>query len=367
MRIFKLLALSTLLPLVIPVMAQEAQLQDLTVEQEPSVVDVRPQQPGSQMSLFVPLLSRETVKPLLIADDVADDPEYHALEQHASRGDCKYVDDFIDRNIDKSGVAGRLARSYAAATLTPEPAQDPGSQGCPYHDRKTALRVLIWLYETWAQPEAARKTSYMDEFILENVLGETWIEQLADAGVRPAMQDLVALHLMCPSRRTVSIGRFAFWDPRRAFWGWMLADPKSGSRNPHFNDLLRSYADSLSCKKIHGLAKLETACYWDAVEARLASGSSEPTLLSPEMRRLLQDMMSGTPRMDVITSSVLAYSEHVGGLRDPRVDEFLRSEMRKLIAAGCAATLSPAALEEIKQRAAERPSGTLDVLINAFK
>jgi hypothetical protein len=49
--------------------------------------------------------------------------------------------------------------------------------------------------------------------------------------------------------------------------------------------------------------------------------------------------------MGAIASSVLAYSEHVGGLRDPRVDEFLRSGMRKLIAAGCAATLSPAALE----------------------
>jgi hypothetical protein len=70
--------------------------------------------------------------------------------------------------------------------------------------------------------------------------------------------------------------------------------------------------------------------------------------------------------MELISNSVLEYSERVGGLRDPRVDSFLRAEMRKLIAAGCVATLSPATLEEVKRRAATGPSGSLDALINAF-
>src|SRR5262249_17877820 len=155
---------------------------------------------------------------------------------------------------------------------------------------------------------------------LEGALGAAWREALAEAGVRPAMQDLVALHLLCVRKD----------DQRQpiAFWEWILTDPQSNARFKYFDSFLDEYGRSPMCARLVGSAKPETACYWNAVEEKVASGSQR--LVSSRRMNEFRGNILGMPRINALTESMMKYSERIGRLDDPRNMVFFQSELRKL-------------------------------------
>jgi hypothetical protein len=84
---------------------------------------------------------------------------------------------------------------------------------------------------------------------LQSALGAAWREKLAEAGVRAAAQDLVALHLTCG----ISGGH-------RAFWDWMAEGSSEWARSG-LTELRTTAAKSLMCTQMAEPANLETACY----------------------------------------------------------------------------------------------------------
>jgi hypothetical protein len=293
---------------------------------------------------------------------IADDPQYQALskefDQRIAQGDCVWIDAFTDRHLDEDGAAGFLARIHAVDTLERSPDLHPSRLVCRYHDRKAALRLAIVYYEAAAAPIGNHRDPIWVTDPLAGALGETWTERLAEAGVRAAMQDLAALHLMCV-RKGSEQGSSPFWE-------WIVSDPKVGHGYGHeyLDPLLDYFAKSPRCSKISGRGNPEVACYWNAVELALAPGLDD-MILSFEMRKLLEEISQ--IRLTEVGDAVMAYGEQIGTLRGPRADAFYWLVVRKLIAAACAATLSPAVLEDVTQRAQRGPPSSLDELIAKFE
>jgi hypothetical protein len=177
------------------------------------------------------------------AQSMAETPDIKVLRQHAEIGDCGYLDQFTDNNIKKSGALGIAARIYALDALTKESAPPPSQRVCRYHDRRTALLVAVRLYEASAGSMAKSSDEVVVSIALSGALGNSWRDKLAHAGVRPAMQDLVALHLLCV-RKDNEQRAIPFWERKDGelrplpFWEWMLRDPQSGSRFEFFDRLL---------------------------------------------------------------------------------------------------------------------------------
>ena len=98
------------------------------------------------------------IAPNAYAQSAAEPPEIKALKaeffERAKRNDCKYLDDFTDRHVAETGAPGLMARVYALDAITKQSAAKTASHTCRYHDRKTALRVAIRLYEAMAERNA---------------------------------------------------------------------------------------------------------------------------------------------------------------------------------------------------------------------
>src|SRR5215813_11343093 len=283
------------------------------------------------------------------AQGVLDKPEIKALFQRAEQGDCAYLYKFTDDNIMKSGELGIAARIYAIDALTKESELPPSRRVCRYHDRRTALRVAIRMYEAAAESMAKPTDEVMVSIALEGALGNSWRDKLAHAGVRAAMQDLIALHLLCVRKES---------EQRPIpFWEWMLKDPKSGSRFGFFDGLLDTYGRSQSCTSLVGNPKPEIACYWNAVEEKVASGAP---VISLEIRKLQQDLL-GMPRGFALMNAMIKDGEPLPSITS------IHSALRKLIAEACAQTLSPETQDEISKRVSTRPLSSVDTLIAGFK
>src|SRR5262249_5808642 len=229
---------------------------------------------------------------------------------------------------------------------------------CLYHDRKTALRAAIRVYEAMAEGNANVTLEVMVTMALEGALGETgWREALAEAGVRPAMQDLVVLHLQCVRKDDQQ--------QRTAFWEWMLADPKSNARFQFFDSTLDRYGRSPWCASLVGRANPETACYCNAVQEKVAS-SSQRLVISLRMRDLNIELLGFPPR-NALTESIIKYSEQTCRVDAPRNMLLFQSELRKMSAAACTQTLPSEARERIRNRSRTAPARSVDALFAAFK
>jgi hypothetical protein len=135
------------------------------------------------------------------------------LDRHDKNGGCKFIDDFIDRNVRNSDARGLVARFFAFDSLTRrKPFAADSKVRCLYHDRGLAARVAIEQYEAQAAAAVLPPVGFRAEPYLESALGSLWREKLAEAGVRAAAQDVVALHLLCVMKGTNDPG---------AFWAWM--------------------------------------------------------------------------------------------------------------------------------------------------
>ena len=297
------------------------------------------------------------------AQAVVETPEIKAFMQRAEKGDCGYLNDFTDKNIMKSVALGMAARIYALDALTRESELPPSRRVCRYHDRRTALLVAIRLYEAAAASTVKSPDEVVVSIALEGALGNSWRDTLAHAGVRPAMQDLVALHLLCVRKEDSEQRKIPFWDrkdaerPPIAFWEWMLKDPKSGSRFGSFDGLLEVYGRSRSCTSLVGNAKPEIACYWNAVEEKVASGAP---VRSPEMRKLQEDLL-GMPRGFVLLNAMIKDGEPLPTMAS------IQPALRKLIAEACAQTLPRETQDEIRKRVSLRPLSSVHALIAGFK
>ena len=192
---------------------------------------------------------------------------------------------------------------------------------------------------------------------LQVALGRSWRETLANAGVIAAAQDLAALHLSCFRK-----------DGQRStkFWDWFIGDPAAVPRFELFDYDLEVYARSVPCENMVGQANPELACYWNAVEGKLVSGP-EDTVISFEMWQLL-NKLTLLPRGEALLMSMVKFAEQKGwSLDDLRVVGFAQSELRKLIAEGCAKILSATVREELRKRAARVPSTSVESVIASFK
>jgi len=296
------------------------------------------------------------------AQGVVETPEIKALKQHVEKGDCGYLNEFTDKNIMESGAAGVAARIYALDALTKESELPPGRRVCRYHDRRAALLVAIRLYEAAAET-AKHPFEVVVSIALEGALGNSWRDTLAHAGVRPAMQDLVALHLLCVRKEDDAQRSIPIWErkdneqPPIPFWEWMLKDPRSGSRFEFFDRQLEDYGRSRSCTSLVGNAKPEIACYWNAVEEKVVSG---PPVLSPEMRNLQRDLL-GMPRVFALMNAMIKPDEPLPSMAT------IQSALRKLIAEACTQTLPRETQDEIRKRVSTRPLSSVDTLIAGFK
>jgi hypothetical protein len=297
------------------------------------------------------------------AQGVVETPEIKAFMQHAEKGDCGYLNEFTDKNIMQSGALGIAARTYAIDALTKEAELPPSRRVCRYHDRRTALSVAIRLYEGAAERMVKSPDEVMVTVALEGALGNSWQDKLAHAGVRPAMQDVVALNLLCVRKEDSEQQKIPFWErkdaeqPPIAFWEWMLKDPKSGSRFGFFDGLLEDYGRSRSCTSLVGKAKPEIACYWNAVEEKVASGAP---VRSPEMRKL-QEGLLGMPRVSALLNAMIKDGEPLPTLAS------IQAALRKLIAEACAQTLPPETQDEIRKRVGTRSLSSVGALIADFK
>jgi len=166
------------------------------------------------------------------AQGVLEMPEIKALIQRIEQGDCAYLNEFTDKNIMKSGALGVAARVYALDGLIRESGQSPSRRVCRSHDRRTALRVAIRWYEAAAERLVKSPDEVMVSMALEGALGNSWQDKLAHVGVRPAMQDLVAVHLLCVRKEDEEQRQI----PIIPFWEWMLKDPRSGSASSFLID-----------------------------------------------------------------------------------------------------------------------------------
>src|SRR5262249_25836681 len=128
---------------------------------------------------------------------------------------------------------------------------------CLYHDRALALRVAIDEYEAQAASTVLPSIGFSPEPSLEAALGDAWREKLAEAGLRAAAQDLIALHLSCGTKE----------NDTGAFWNWMVKRDKETGRQD-LQHTLSSRAKSFSCTHMPAKVSLETACYWNLAEAR---------------------------------------------------------------------------------------------------
>src|SRR5262249_39684224 len=132
-----------------------------------------------------------------------------------------------------------------------------------------------------------------------------------------------------------------------AFWEWMLTDRGSDARK-FLDSVLDSLGRSASCASLASSSTPETACYWNAVEEKVSSGSQR-LVISRKMLDFGRNMYS-IPRIQALTTSMLKYSETVGRPDDPRIMVFFQSELRKLIAEACTQTLPSQAQEGIRKR-----------------
>jgi hypothetical protein len=290
-----------------------------------------------------------------------DSGQFRALLRELDRrdqgGECKYLNDFIDRNLRKTGIAGAAARELAAESLL-HPPSAPVRKGmrCPYHDRKASLGVAIDYFWRAAEELGGVFQAIRAQVWLAAALGPSWRVKLADAAVLPATQDLVALNLSCIGRDG---GRAA------AFWDWFFPGQNERSRKSFDADLAVS-GDPVMCTGFTEPPTIESACYWNVVTTDLALRSQEP-VLSHAMRRL-RAVMDVSPRGALLTESLFAFAEQSHyGLDDPPVAIQWRSEMQKLIAEACAATLSANTMEALKRRAAKRPADSVEALIARFR
>jgi hypothetical protein len=304
------------------------------------------------------------ITPNAYAQSAAETPEIKALKaeflERAKRNDCKYLDEFTDRYVSTTGGPALMAQVYAINTLikesTAKTTAKTASETCRYHDRAAALLVAIRLYEAMAEKNSNVTEEVMVTMALEGALGDAWREALAEAGVRPAMQDLVVLHLLC--------ARKADEQQPIAFWEWMLTDPKSNARFQFFDSLL--YGQSPMCANLAASAKPETACYWNALEEKVSSGSER--LVSSRKMNEFRGTITGTlPRTQALTDAMIKYSEKTGRLDDPRNLAFFQSELRKLIAEACTQTLPSEAQERIRKRLRNAPTRSVEALVAAFK
>jgi len=78
-----------------------------------------------------------------------------------------------------------------------------------------------------------------------------------------------------------------------------------GFRFEFFDRLLEDYGRFPSCTSLVGNAKPEIACYWNAVEEKVASGAP---VLSPEMRKLHEGLL-GMPRGFALTKGLIKDGE----------------------------------------------------------
>ena len=137
----------------------------------------------------------------------------------------------------------------------------------------------------------------------------------------------------------------------------MLKDPQSGARFEFFDGLLEDYGRSQYCTRLVGNAKPEIACYWNAVEEKVASGAPP---LSPEMRKL-HDGLLGMPRVSALMNAMIKPGEPLPSMAS------IQSALRKLIAEACAQTLPRETQNEIRKRVSTRPLSSVDTLIAGFK
>jgi hypothetical protein len=192
--------------------------------------------------------------------------------------------------------------------------------------------------------------------LLAEALGPSWRAKLADAAVLPATQDLVALNLSCIGRDG---GRAA------AFWDWFFSG-QDGRARKSFDADLAVNGDPVMCGGFTEPPTTESACYWNVVATDLALRSQGPVLSSA--MRALRAVMSVSPRGAQLVESMFVFAEQSHyGLDDPPVTIQWRSELQKLIAEACAATLSADTMEALRSRAAKRPSGSVELLITRFK
>src|SRR5262245_59610208 len=174
------------------------------------------------------------------------------LERHDKIGDCKFLDDFVDRNIRNSDTAGFVARFFAIGSLIRS-----SKDRCLYHDRGLATRVAIEQYEAEATAAVSPPVAFRAEPYLEAACGSAWRERLAEAGVRAAAQDIVARHLMCALKG----GKDA-----RAFWDWIAEGSRGSGRDVQQH--LEMWAEGFFCTRMAAAADLTTACYWNLFEDR---------------------------------------------------------------------------------------------------
>jgi hypothetical protein len=297
------------------------------------------------------------------AQGVLETPEIKAFLLHAAKGDCAYLNEVTDKNITQSSPLGIAAQLYALDALTNESELPPSRRVCRYHDRRTALRVAIRRYAAAAE----RMVKSFDEVVvtiaLEGALGDSWQDKLAQAGVRPAMQDLVALHLLCVRKEDEEQRKIPFWErkdteqPPIPFWEWMFKEAKPASRYGSFERLLEVYGQSRSCMSLVGNAKPEIACYWNAVEETVATGVP---VRSPEMRKL-QHALQDTPRGVALMLGMIKDGEPIPSMTS------VQSALRKLVAEACAQTLPPETQDEIRKRVRTRSLSSVDTLIAGFK
>jgi hypothetical protein len=275
------------------------------------------------------------------------------LTRHDQAGDCKFVDDFVDRNVRGQDAAGTAARFVALVDLTRSRtvAADDNVR-CRYHDRRAAVELAVWLFEAHAVSLENPASWYPVEVPLEHALGRTWREKLAETGTRAAMQDLVVLHLSCIRKDD------RVWSE---FWDWLL----KGSTGDVWLDVERELDLAVgfpACAEMPVPASLETACYWNAVERNLAI-PTEPLVASKEMRLMLVPNIMRA-RGDQIARAGMDFAERNGiTLQDPRADIHFYQMISDIIAEGCAATLPPAARKRVAARAAQQPSRRLESLL----
>jgi hypothetical protein len=275
------------------------------------------------------------------------------LDRHDKSGDCKFIDDFVDRNVRNSDAKGLVARMVAFGSLTRrKPLAADSKVRCLYHDRGLAARVAIEQYEAQASAAVLPPVGFRAAPYLESALGSSWREKLAEAGVRAAAQDVAALHLLCVMKGT---------DDPGAFWAWMAEGSKDSERQD-LRQELSLLADVFPCPHMATPASLPTACYWILFEDRWAPRSG-PIVASVEMRRLPSVLI----RLTRANKRVMALMEEAAKrnttLQDPAANALFHAEIHRMLADGCAAVLPAATFASLKARAAKGPTRTIESLI----
>lgn len=290
--------------------------------------------------------------------------KYRRLQEQVGRWmtvrDCAALESFANAHLGGANEEAAAALYFAQWALAP-PIMMPGSPPCRYSDRRKALRALVNQYE---QANAIRHeerpdlSAWVSGMFLSQALGPTWNEQLADAGVIGAMQDLSGLHLLCVLRDNATAGQF---------WDWMLFDHPGNKPDRNWEQTLREFARSpLYCQALSRPASLLQACIWNAAEM-LHATDTHPATRSRSLRHI-ESTAKMYPRWNDMLEELYdaANEANVSSHRNPRFDLMEQKHVRQLIRKGCEVAL-PAKLGEIDASARAAVTTSVDKLIDAFQ